>query len=77
MMRLLGVITTLQLGDFDMLTMRRKLIRVGNSLAVTIPEAFVKQHNLDKQQEVILLINDSMIKIIPETVGDERAASSV
>lgn len=36
----------------------RKIIKVGNSLAITLPDEFVEDHNLQKGQTVIITFDD-------------------
>jgi len=48
----------------------RKIIRVGNSLAVTIPKAWLSYFDLSEKDEVTVLSNGALI-IIPRFVGKQ------
>ena len=51
----------------------RKVIRVGNSLAVTIPKPWSQYFGLSEKDEVVVLSNGAIvIKPLKPHVGDEQ-----
>jgi len=50
--------------EYKIIAEPRRLIRVGNSLAVTLPPRFVEEHNLREGDEVGV-VADHILKLIP------------
>jgi antitoxin component of MazEF toxin-antitoxin module len=54
----------------------RKIIRVGNSLAVTIPKAWLSYFDLSEKDEVTIFSNGAII-IKPRFVKEETQESTI
>jgi len=50
--------------EYKIIAEPRRLIKIGNSLAVTLPPRFVEEHNLREGDEVGV-VADHILKLIP------------
>jgi antitoxin MazE len=54
--------------------MKTKLIRIGNSQGVRIPQSFIEESGLSKEIEMILKGNEIILRRLEETRKDWEAA---
>lgn len=54
---------------FEGITQRRKLLKVGNSYAVSIPPGWLKTHDIDPEEieDLVILANDDIKILNPES----------
>jgi len=50
--------------DTGLLTGQRKLVKIGNSLYISLPREFIERHNLSEGDKLPIIVDDEL-RVVP------------